>query len=105
MDLVEVIYGITKLFPKEELYGLASQMRRAAVSIPSNISEGFARYHNKEYKRFLYISLGSLAELKTQLLIAQRLGYSGGIDVGKTIDEMDVISKMTMSLVKKLKDK
>ena len=65
IEVVKDIYVLTKKFPKEELYGLTSQMRRSAVSIPSNIAEGFRRYHNKEYKQFLYIVLGSCAELET----------------------------------------
>ena len=66
IEVVKDIYILTKKFPKEELYGLISQMRRSAISIPSNIAEGFRRYHNKEYKQFLYIALGSCAELETQ---------------------------------------
>jgi len=62
IEVVKDIYILTKKFPKEELYGLNSQMRRSAVSIPSNIAEGFRRYHNKEYKQFLYMALGSCAE-------------------------------------------
>ena len=73
--LVEEVYKITATFPKQETYGLTSQLRRAAVSIPSNISEGAARNGRKEYSNFLGISLGSLAELETQLIIASRLGY------------------------------
>ncbi len=69
MDVVEDIYKITKTFPKDELYGLISQMRRCAVSIPSNTAEGFTRKHNKEYSQFLYIALGSSAELETQIEI------------------------------------
>ncbi len=61
IEIVKDVYDITKSFPKEELYGLTSQMRRCAVSIPSNIAEGFKRYHNKEFKQFLYITLGSSA--------------------------------------------
>lgn len=64
IEIVKDIYEITKPFPKEELYGLTSQMRRCAISIPSNIAEGFKRYHNKEYKQFLYITLGSSAEYR-----------------------------------------
>ena len=75
MDLVERIYMITSKFPKSEIYGLTSQIRRSAVSIPSNIAEGAARDSNKEYNRFLAISLGSLSELETQVLIAERLKY------------------------------
>jgi len=75
MDLVEQIYQLTSGFPKAELYGLTSQIRRSAVSVPSNIAEGAARDSNKEYNRFLNISMGSLSELETQLLIAKRLNY------------------------------
>jgi four helix bundle protein len=75
MDLVVEVYSITNNFPKEEVYGLTQQIRRSAVSIPSNIAEGAARESDKEYIRFLYISLGSLSELETQLLIGKRLAY------------------------------
>ena len=67
MELVKEIYSLIKYLPKEELYGLSDQMRRAAVSIPSNIAEGQARYSNKDFIGFLYISRGSIAELETQL--------------------------------------
>jgi four helix bundle protein len=79
MDLVETVYTLTKQFPKEEQFGLVSQMRRSAISIPSNISEGAGRFRKKEFSHFLNVALGSLAELETQLLIAQRLGYTGQI--------------------------
>ncbi len=75
MDLVERCYQITKFFPKDELFGLTSQIRRAAVSIPSNIAEGSAREHTKELLYHLAISYGSLAELETDFQIAKRLGY------------------------------
>ena len=75
MDLVEVVYSITANFPKEERYGLASQMQKAAVSIPSNIAEGTARKSNKELLQFISIALGSVAELETQYLIGIRLRY------------------------------
>ena len=74
INLVSSIYKITSTFPKEEIYGLVSQMRRAAISISINIAEGAARNSRKEYTRFLNISLASLAELETQNIIAQRLG-------------------------------
>lgn len=76
IELVIEIYHLTKLFPKEELYGLISQMRRAAVSIPSNIAEGFARKHRQEYLQFIRIAFGSGAELETQIIIAQRLQFA-----------------------------
>lgn len=73
--LVKKIYELTSVFPKEEIYGLTSQIRRAVVSIPSNIAEGAARNSTKEFIQFLYIALGSCAELDTQLIIAKELGY------------------------------
>jgi four helix bundle protein len=75
ISLVTKIYALTSNFPKEELFGLTAQIRRAAVSIPSNISEGAARNQKKEFIRFLQISMGSLAEVETQLLIAMNLQY------------------------------
>lgn len=75
MDLVEQVYLETRRFPGDERFGLISQMRRAAVSVPSNIAEGAGRGSNKDFSRFLMIAQGSLSELETQLLISQRLGY------------------------------
>ena len=76
INLAKEIYALTEEFPKEELYGLTSQIRRAAVSVPSNIAEGAARNSNKEYIRFLYISLGSLSELETQIILAREFGFT-----------------------------
>ena len=75
MDLVEKVYGVTRDFPKQETYGLTSQIRRAAVSIPSNIAEGHTREHLKEYLHHLSMAQASLAELETQLEISVRLRY------------------------------
>lgn len=75
MDLVESVYKLTKQFPESEKFGLTSQMRRSAVSIPSNIAEGSARKGDKELLQFLYIAIGSMAELETHYLIAMRLGF------------------------------
>ena len=75
VDFVTDLYKLTQDFPKEELYGLTSLMRRAAISIPSNIAEGNARQGNKELVQFLYIALGSVVELDTQLIIARNLSY------------------------------
>jgi len=74
-NLVIEIYKITKNFPKDEIYGLSYQMRRAAVVIPSNIAEGYGRQYNKEYKQFLAIAYGSLCELETQYLLSIDLNY------------------------------
>ena len=75
MDLVIEIYEVTEKFPRQEIYGLTSQLRRAAVSIPSNIAEGQARFSKKEFKHFLRNAKGSLAEVQTQVAIATRLGF------------------------------
>ncbi|NND63840.1 MAG: four helix bundle protein [Flavobacteriaceae bacterium] len=78
MKLVELIYDFSNSFPKTETYGLTSQIRRSAISIPSNIAEGAARKSNKEFLQFISISLGSLAELETQYLLSEMLGYTSG---------------------------
>lgn len=96
------IYGITKAFPKEELYGLTSQMRRAAVSVPSNISEGFNRYHNREYKQHLYIALGSCAELETQTEVAYELGLLKEDPKKEILEKIDHETRMLRNLIKKL---
>ncbi|MDQ1328200.1 MAG: hypothetical protein QG641_1485 [Candidatus Poribacteria bacterium] len=101
IDLAKRIYSLTADFPKEEMYGLVSQMRRSAVSIPSNIAEGVARNSNKEFIQFLYISLGSLAELETQLIISGELEFvSDNIELTKNIEN---IRKMLCGLIKNLK--
>jgi four helix bundle protein len=102
IQLVEDVYAVSRSFPKEEVYGLQSQLRRSAVSIPSNIAEGFARLHNKEYRNFLYISLGSCAELTTQVIIASRLKYIEETKANTILCDITEISKMTMSLIKRL---
>ena len=100
--LVEKIYAVTQGFPKEEIYGLASQLRRAAISVPSNIAEGFSRASGKEYKQFLYISRGSCSEIITQIIIAQNLNYIEGKKVEFLLKETEEISKMIMGLIKKI---
>ena len=75
MELVKAVYRVTQNFPKEEMFSLTSQMRRAAISVPSNLAEGAARTSQYEFAQFLSISRGSLSELETQLLIAKDLGY------------------------------
>ena len=102
IEVVKNIYILTKKFPKEELYGLTSQMRRSAISIPSNIAEGFRRYHNKEYKQFLYIALESCAELETQIIIASELEYINETNKTELIEKIKYICRMTVKLINKL---
>jgi four helix bundle protein len=102
INLVAMIYTAAKHFPKNEMYGLTNQMQRCAVSIPSNIAEGHGRSSNNDFRRFLYISLGSLAELDTQLEIAKRISYIE-LEESKSIDEkISQIRKMLYGLVNSL---
>jgi four helix bundle protein len=103
IDLVMEIYEKTKKFPKEEQYGLVSQMRRAAISYPSNVSEGAARNSNTEYIRFLYIALGSLSELETQLIIAGKLNYFK--DNKEILAHIESLARKTYSLINYMKSK
>lgn len=102
IDLVKNIYSLTNNFPTTETYGLVSQMRRSAISIPSNIAEGFKRYHNNEFRQFLYISLGSSAELETQLVIANELNYIDHKTRENIIEDINHVSRMIYNLIKKL---
>ena len=101
MSLVKTVYAQTTDFPKTELYGLTSQMRRSAVSVPSNIAEGAARETTPEFLRFLYIARGSLAELETQLLIAHALGYIDNAESLKA--EIYQVSALLDGLIRSLK--
>ena len=102
MDLVERVYRRTERFPDSEKYGLTNQIRRCAVSVSSNIAEGAARNTDKEFVQFCYIALGSLSELETQLLIAERLKYSQNIDILENVVE---IRRMLLGLIKYIKSK
>lgn len=100
IELVKIVYHLTSFYPAKETYGLVSQMRRASVSIPSNMAEGFMRRHNKEYKQFLYIALGSLAELETQVIVSEELTFitkEKSMEIQSKINELN---KMTTSLIK-----
>ncbi|TBX69177.1 four helix bundle protein [Flavobacterium silvisoli] len=89
------IYSVTAHFPDSEKFGLTNQLRRASVSIPSNIAEGCSRISNKEFSRFLEIAIGSVYEIETQLLIAFDLGYINQIELDKLVHDLDIIIKMT----------
>jgi four helix bundle protein len=97
MDLVEQVYKVTKEFPKDEMYGLVSQMRRAAVSVPSNIAEGQSR-SSQEFVRFLSISHGSLSELETQMIIASRLGYVSPAELGQFAQNASEVGRLIHGL-------
>ena len=102
IKLVTDIYRTTRDFPKSELYGLTNQIRRSAVSIPSNIAEGSGRKHKKEYLQFLYVSLGSIAELDTQLLIATNLNFLKDENIRQ---ELLTIKKMLIGLIHSIERK
>ena len=102
IEIVSDTYILTKKFPKEELFSLTSQLRRSAISIPSNIAEGFKSFYNKEYKQFLFITLGSCAELETQIIIAKELKYINENEEAKLVEKLDHVCRMTSNLIKKL---
>lgn len=103
LELTTAIYSITRKFPKEETFGLTSQLRRAAVSIPSNIAEGHARNSSREFGHFLTIALGSLNEAETQLLIAQKLGYLAPETVAILLKDASEVGKIIQGLAASLK--
>jgi len=103
MNLVEMVYQITEKLPRSEQWGLTSQMRRASISVPSNIAEGYGRKATGEYRHHLSIGRASLLELETQLLLSQRLGYVKQVDIGDILDNIQGISKMLSSLISKIK--
>ena len=100
MDLVTKIYQLTNKFPSNEIYSLTNQLCRASVSIPSNIAEGAAKDSDKEYIRFLYIALGSLMELDTQLIIAKNIGYINESELESVQKEVEEIAKLLNGLIK-----
>lgn len=103
IDLVTMIYSKTKNFPNEELYGLTNQIRRSAISIPSNMAEGFGRNSKNDFKRFLQISMGSIFELQTQLEIARNLQFLSEDNYKKVFDLTREIEAMLTSLIRKIK--
>lgn len=104
MDLAVDVYCITKNFPKSEEFGLTSQMRRAVVSIPSNIAEGYGRGSRNELRHFLEVSSGSASELETQLLICQRVGLEKSDVIDELCDRVKKILKMISSLISRCKE-
>lgn len=103
ISFVTDIYDVTKNFPKDEIYGLTSQIRRSAVSIPANISEGKLRGTDPEFRHFLHIAFGSGGELETHLEISRRLGYIDEIRYKRLINDLSEIMKMLNVLINKLK--
>jgi four helix bundle protein len=103
VELVICVYRRTEKFPKHEVFGLAGQIQRSAVSIPSNVAEGHARASDKEFHHFLSISLGSLAELETQLIIAEKLDYIKSESMNELLAKSDELGKMLKSLQKRVK--
>lgn len=104
MEMASMTYSLTKNLPKEELFSLTNQMRRAAVSIPSNIAEGYGRNSAKEYLQFLAIAKGSLCELETQFLLCVHINYMTEQEIQPILDLLTEIGKMLMSIMKKLKN-
>ena len=100
MALVRRVYEITRAFPHEEMFGLTSQMRRAAVSIPSNIAEGYGRIYDKERINFLSIALGSDSELETQLMISEDLGFTADGDNAELSSLNNEVIRMLTSLIR-----
>jgi four helix bundle protein len=101
MALMSMVYRTTQSFPKEENYGLTSQLRRSAISIPSNIAEGASRYGTKEFAQFLNVSIGSISELETQFLIAVDLGYLEAND--PVFEQLEQVSRLVTGLHKSVR--
>lgn len=104
MDLVNLIYEVTKNFPKDEIFGLTNQIKRSAVSVPSNIAEGAGRNSNQQFIQFLSIANESLLELETQLLIAKNQSFISEIDLNKCLELIEDIQKMNYKFQSKLKE-
>ncbi|HOJ87066.1 MAG TPA: four helix bundle protein [Elusimicrobiales bacterium] len=102
---VKNIYKFTEKFPKEEMFGIVSQIRRASISVPSNIAEGWARRHTKEYMNLLSISLGSLSEVHTLLVISKEIGYISDKDISEIFDEINKLKKMIYASINSLSKK
>lgn len=104
IDLVKDVYALISKFPKHENYALADQLRRSAVSVPSNIAEGQARQHTKEFRQYLYAALGSAAEVDTQFVIACELGYVSEQEAARIAERVGELRRMTYTLISRLGD-
>ena len=104
IDFVTTVYKITEEYPKTEIYGLTNQVRRAVVSVPSNIAEGAARTSKKEFSHFLSISLGSISEVETQLIVSRNLNYITNEQLENMLSELIEIRKMIIGLKKTMSD-
>jgi len=105
MNLAEICYKVTKTFPKEEIYGMTSQIRRAATSVPANIAEGYGREYRQEYIQFLHIAQGSLKELETHLLLAQRVELLPTENADSTLKQCESVGKLLRPLIRSLQTK
>ena len=105
MQLAEGVYRLSHGFPKHETYGLGSQVQRAAVSIPANIAEGHAMGSTKDFLRFLAIAQGSLAELETHLMLAERINYGDPADIGAILSQCSQEARMLRSLRKRVRSR
>ena len=103
IDMVDMVYDLTAKFPRDEMFGLVSQMRRAAVSVPSDVAEGYARRHLKEYLRFVDMARGSLCELQTQAIISRRRGFLSDGDAASLQDATDEVGKLLYGLAESLR--
>jgi four helix bundle protein len=104
MELARAVYEATEGFPSKEQFGLVSQLRRAAVSVPSNIAEGKAHYSNRDFVRFLRHARGSLAEIETQILIAEQQEYLGAATAAKLAQQTDELGRILSGLINSLKE-
>ena len=105
IELVEEIYKLCENYPKDERFGIVSQLKRAAISIPSNIAEGSARNSQKEFIQFCYISLGSLSEIETQLIISEKLKFLPQENLKKVLLNIETLRKKLLNFIKYLKRK
>jgi len=104
MEMVTEVYKLTDSFPKREVYSLTDQIRRAAVSVPSNIAEGQAHHNNREFVHFLRHSSGSLAEVETQLHIAERLGYADATSIEQIVQRVNEVGRILNGLIGSLRE-